>query len=186
VEPPGAVGVPIVPVPMIDIDWPMGGMIGMPIVGVVGVPMVGNVGVPIVGASVVSIVGLPRLGVPIVGVVGVPIVGVVDVPILGTAGVPIVGEGGVPIVGMVGVPIVGNVEAPFPKVDDRLPMPGVIPVCDGGSADCASTRHGDAASVADTIHFMTLFMPPPCLLPRDFRHLYMDRPGGGFSVPPDI
>jgi hypothetical protein len=164
VEPTVVVGVPIVPVPMTDVDAPMGGMIGMPIVGVVGVPivgkvgvpivgvvgvpMVGNVGVPIVGDSEVPIVvrsGVPIVGesdVPMVGSVGVPIAGL-PAPIPGVVGVPMVGVVGVPIVGMVGVPIVGSVEAPVPDVGDRELMPGVMPVWLGGSADELVPRDTD-------------------------------------------
>ncbi len=63
---PMIVGVPIIPLPIIDVEGPIGGIGGM--------PMVGEVGVPIVVAGVVPIVD--RVGVPIVGDREVPIVGI--------------------------------------------------------------------------------------------------------------
>ena len=118
-DPNGVVAVPIVPVPMSDVDAPIGGIGGMPIVGAVGVPIVGSVGVPIVG----------RVGVPIVGSVGVPMAGTVGVPIVGKVGVPTVGVSGAPKVGSVvpsagdAVPIVGSVEAPCKRIP--FPEPGL-------------------------------------------------------------
>jgi hypothetical protein len=189
---PTIVGVPIVPLPMTDVDGPIGGIGCTPIVGRVGVPMVGSAGVPIVGVVDVPMVGdvgvgVPMVvaGVPIVGRSGVPMLGCVGVPIVGIVGVPIVGRVGVPIVGrvgmpIVGVPIVGSVEAPLPSVGERAPMPGVTVVCVEGnediigpkpgraaelnSAGCAQTAHGKAASATGTIHCTTLFIPPPCLV----------------------
>jgi hypothetical protein len=101
VDPIVVVGVPIVPVPMMDVDWPG----CTPIVGNVGVPMVGSVGVPMVGS------------------VGVPMAGSVGVPMVGNVGVPMAGISDVPMVGSV-VPIDGSVEAPAPNVGEMAFMPG--------------------------------------------------------------
>ena len=68
---PTIVGVPIVPLPMTDVDGPIRSMLGcveVPMVGIVGVPIVGRVGVPIGGR-----VGTPIVGVPIVGRVEAPV-----------------------------------------------------------------------------------------------------------------
>jgi hypothetical protein len=189
------VGVPIVPLPMSDVDGPTGGTGCTPIVGTVGVPMLGSAGVPMVGVVDVPMVG--SVGVPIVGVSGVPMLGCVEVPMVGIVGVPIVDRVGVPIVGRVGVPIVGrvgvpivglpivgSVAAPVPNVEDSAPMPGVTVVCIEGNADiigpkpgrpaelntvdCAFAAPGEAASATGTIHCTALFIPPPSLVSRYF------------------
>jgi len=118
VEPTVVVGEPIAPMPIVDVDEPMGGDGCKPIVGNVGVPSIGAVDVPMIGS----------VGVPIVGASGVPIVVVAGVPMVGFVGVPIAGSVGVPRVGIV-VPIVGSVEAPVPNVGARASMPGVSDVC---------------------------------------------------------